>query len=599
MPHLTNASGERPNILWIVSEDNSPFLASYGDPYAVTPNLDVLAAQGVLYTHAFATAPVCAPARFTLATGLYPTTAGTEGMRSRNPIPDNIHFLSSYLREAGYYCSNNAKEDYNTIKPESAWDDSSREATYRNCGPGQPFFHVQNFGVTHESSLHKGTVADLHDPAGAPVPPYHPDLPEIRNDWAVYYDRVTELDQQVGDFLDQLEEDGHAEDTIVFYYSDHGGALARSKRFLFESGLRVPMIVHFPEKWRHLCPVLPGSATERIVTFADLPPTVLSLAGIKPPDHMQGRAFLGNFADGPRQYAYSLRGRMDERIDRSRTVRDSRYRYTRNWMPHRPYGQFIEYLWRAPTTRAWHEAYREGRVTPEQSVFFNSAKPAEELYDCLADPDNLLNLAGDSRYVGVLERLRDALDAWILETRDSGLLPEGEFRIRIKNLSTTGYEYVRSENYPVGELLHAANLASSAGMDDIPRLMQLSRHKDSGVRYWVATAYAHLDKDCHETRDMLQRLLHDPSPDVSIAAAEALYQRGAMNGLEEALGLALRHPEEMVRVHAINVLTFMEPDFVRRFLPMLQTHDGEKREGSGYDIRAADYLLEQLSPPTN
>ena len=592
-------SQERPNILWLVSEDNSPFLGCYGDPYAVTPNLDALAAQGVLYTRAFATAPVCAPARFTLATGLYPNTAGTEGMRSKNPIPDGIGFLSGYLRQDGYYCSNNAKEDYNTIKPENSWDESSNTASWRNRAPGQPFFHVQNFAVTHESRLHQDSVAELHDPARAPVPSYHPDIPEVRNDWAVYYDRVTELDQQIGDFLKQLEEDGLTEDTIVFYYSDHGGALARSKRFLFESGLRVPLIVHFPEKWSHLAPVLPGGETEQIVTFADLAPTVLSLAGLEPPDHMQGQAFLGQFAAAPRQYATSLRGRMDERIDRSRTIRDGRYRYTRNWMPHRPYGQFIEYLWRAPTTRAWEAAYREGRVTPEQSVFFDPVKPAEELYDCLNDPDNTRNLASDPAYHAVRDRLRAALDEWILEVRDSGLLPEGELNLRIRELDTTGYKYVRSAAYPIADLLHAANLASTATGEDLAELMKLSRHRDSGVRYWVATAYAHLDKDCAETRKMLRRLLDDPSPDVSIAAAEALYRRGAMDGLENALGRALQHPEEMVRVHACNALSFMEPDFSGAFRPLLELLAADKVEGSGYDMRAAEHLLEQFSRTAN
>jgi arylsulfatase A-like enzyme len=581
----------RPNILWVVSEDNSPFLGCYGDEYAVTPNLDKLATSGVIYTNAFATSPVCAPARFTLATGIYVNTAGTENMRSRNPVPVGIKFLSNYMREAGYYCTNNSKEDYNTIKPDGAWDESSNKATYRNRATGQPFFHIQNFHTTHESRLHRGSEPDLHDPAEAPVPAYHPDIPVIRADWAVYYDRVTEVDAEIGAFLKQVEEDGLLDNTIVFYYSDHGGALARSKRFLFESGLRVPLIVHVPKKWRHLAPGPDGSATDRLVTFIDLPPTVLSLAGVTIPEHMQGQAFLGQSEGEPREYAYSQRGRMDERMDRSRTIRDKQYRYTRNWMPFRPYGQFIEYLWRAPTTKAWEAAYRQGDVTAEQSVFFNPSKPGEELYDCLEDPDNINNLVGDPAYQATLSRMRAALDKWVLETRDSGLLPEGEFMMRTRNLDTTGYAYVRSDDYPLDDLLHAANVASAANNDDIPELMKLSLHPDSGVRYWIATAYLNLGKDCQETRKMLKRLLDDLSPDVRIAAAEALYKRGEADLVQPVLEAALQHPEEMVRVHALNALSFMEPDFVEGFIPFLRKLTGDKKEARNYDIRAAEHLI--------
>jgi arylsulfatase A-like enzyme len=584
----------RPNILWVVSEDNSPFLGCYGDPYAVTPNLDRLAASGVMYTRAFATSPVCAPARFTLATGIYVNTAGTENMRSKNPVPEEILFLSNYLRAAGYYCTNNAKEDYNTFKPEGAWDESSNQATYRNRPAGQPFFHVQNFYTTHESRLHRGSEPGLHDPEDAPVPAYHPDLPVIRDDWAVYYDRVTDVDAEIGAFLEQVEADGLLEDTIVFYYSDHGGALARSKRFLFESGLRVPLIVHVPEKWSHLAPGSPGSSSDRLVTFVDLPPTVLSLAGADIPSHLQGSAFMGPQEGNPREYAYSLRGRMDERMDRSRSIRDQRFRYTRNWMPFRPYGQYIEYLWRAPTTMAWEEAWKAGEVTPEQAAFFNPSKPAEELYDCLKDPDNIHNLVDDPSFQATLSRMREALDHWILQTRDAGLLPEGEFMQRIEKLATTGYELVRSEAYPLSDLLHAANLASTAGPDDLPELNRLAGHDDSGVRYWVATAFLNMEGDCEEVQKLLGALLDDPSVDVRIAAAEALYRRGQRDVAKEVLEAALGHPQEMVRVHALNVLAFADSAFVAGFQPLLESLGGEVAEGRGYDLRAAAYLLERL-----
>lgn len=282
---------DRPNILWIVSEDNSPFIGAYGDSFATTPNIDHFATQSVRYTHAFATAPVCAPSRSTLITGLYPSSLGTLHMRSNYPLPAIVKFFPRYLREAGYYTSNNAKKDYNTIDQPEAWDESSQKATYKNRKSGQPFFSVFNIGISHESQLHNSIPnADLkHDPEKVLIPPYHPRTPEMKHDWAQYYDRIQEMDEQVGAILKELEASGLSDNTIVFYYSDHGGVLGRSKRFMYESGLHVPLIIRFPEKYSHLASGKPGSSNARIVSFVDFAPAMLSLANIDPPVHMQDR----------------------------------------------------------------------------------------------------------------------------------------------------------------------------------------------------------------------------------------------------------------------------------------------------------------------
>ena len=232
---------QRPNILWIVSEDNSAWLGSYGDELATTPRLDALAAEGIRYTRAYSNAPVCAPSRAALITGAYPIAYGTEHMRSGFKIPEEIRFYPSFLRDAGYYTSNNYKKDYNTIDQPDAWDESSRDASYRNRAEGQPFFHIANLHVTHESRLHRGSTAERHDPDSVQLAPYHPDTPEARNDYAVYYDRLEDLDTEIGEILDQLQADGLADSTIVFYYADHGGAVAGSKRFLTEGGLLGPL----------------------------------------------------------------------------------------------------------------------------------------------------------------------------------------------------------------------------------------------------------------------------------------------------------------------------------------------------------------------
>jgi uncharacterized sulfatase len=276
---------KRPNILWLTSEDHGPHMGCYGDRYATTPNIDRLAARGVVYTHVWSNAPVCAPARTTIIAGLYATSTGGEHMRSLVPYPRDKKMFPQFLREAGYYCTNNAKEDYNLAKPGSVWDDSSAKAHWKNRKPGQPFFAVFNSLKSHESRLRVRPHKQVHDPARVRVPAYHPDTPEVRQDWAQYYDVVTLADADAGQRLEELERAGLTGDTIVFYYADHGSGMPRSKRWPYDSGLHVPLIVYIPEKWLALAAkdYKPGGKCDRLVSFVDLAPTVLSLAGIEPP----------------------------------------------------------------------------------------------------------------------------------------------------------------------------------------------------------------------------------------------------------------------------------------------------------------------------
>jgi arylsulfatase A-like enzyme len=290
---LDDAAAQRPNVLWITSEDNSPYLGCYGDPLAQTPHLDRLAAQGVRYRHALANAPVCSTARTTLITGMYATSLGAHNHRSRVAIPSQFELYPQHLRAAGYYCTNHAKTDYNLAGRTDIWDESSARAHYRNRAAGQPFFAVFNFMTSHESRVapKPGKESFRVPPEKAPLPPYHPDTPAIRRDWANYYDQLTLLDQQAGELLAELEREGLAGDTIVFYCSDHGGGLPRGKRNVHDSGTRVPLIVRFPEKWAHLAPAKPGEWVDDLVSFVDLPATLLSLCGAPIPKHYEGRAF--------------------------------------------------------------------------------------------------------------------------------------------------------------------------------------------------------------------------------------------------------------------------------------------------------------------
>ena len=578
-----------PNILWIVSEDNGPYLGCYGDSLATTPHLDKLASEGILYTHAYANAPVCAPARATLITGMYPPALGVENMRSTYPVPGFIRFYPHYLKEAGYYTSNNYKKDYNTTDQPDAWNESSKEATYEKREPGQPFFHVINLSTTHESRLHMDSTARRHSPAAMKLPDYHPNTEEIRNDWAVYYDRIQDMDQQVGDILEKLEKEGLAGNTVIFYFSDHGGALAGSKRFLFESGLRVPLIVRIPEKYKHLAPQEMGTRSERIVSFIDFKPTLLNLAGLEIPGYVQGKAFLGADIPGPQPYAYAFRARMDERIDLSRSVTDGKLRYTRNFMPHRPYAQYVGTLWKAPGMQSWEASYQAGELDPAQARFF-LPKPYEELYDLTSDPDNVKNLAALPAYQEDLERLRSALDQWQLENKDAGLIPESFLDSLSAN--ETIYEHTHGTNYPIAHILDVAKMAASGLTDHADTLTQLLRHDNAVIRYWAATGLVNLGPGATPARGTLEETLDDPAPAVSIAAAEALFQLGQKRVAIDHLTKLLRHENMHARLLALNTLEYTGDD-AKAALPTIEDLIRPKKDRE-YDNRAMWRLVENF-----
>lgn len=511
----------RPNVLWITSEDNSPLLGCYGDSLATTPRLDRLAREGVVFEKAFATTPVCAPARFALLTGVTAGMMGTEPMRSRHAIPAFVRPYPDILREAGYYCTNPGKTDYNyATNDKSHWN----KGDYNNRAPGQPFFHVVNLNSTHESQVHNRTGAPRHDPARVVLPPYHPDTSEIRRDWAHYYDQIELMDSEAGKILDQLERDGLAGDTIVIYCSDHGGALTRGKRFLNETGTRVAMIVRVPEKFRHLAPAAPGGRVKRPVDFTDFAPTFLALAGCQQPAHMEGFPFLGEISAGAdsypkNRYIHLTRGRMDEVIDLMRGVRDERFRYIRNYMPHRIYGQHLAYMWKINTTRAWEKAFLEGKCDPPQSIFWNP-KPAEELYDVQDDPWEVRNLAGDPRYAADLHRLRAANDLWVREHCDAGFLPESQLKALSEN--GTPYEAVRARGFPIERVIETAEIASWRDAKNLPLLIGRLGDAEQAVRYWAATGCVALGRDAQPASAALESCLGDACPEVRIAAAEAL-----------------------------------------------------------------------------
>jgi len=534
-------------------------MGCYGDTFATTPNVDKLAARGMIYTHAWSCAPVCAPARTTIISGMYPTSTGAEHMRSLVPYPAGKKMFPQFLREAGYYCSNNAKEDYNLEKPGRVWDDSSARAHWRNRKPNQPFFAVFNSLKSHESQIRKRPHKQVLDPAKVRVPAYHPDTPEVRRDWAQYYDIVSEADADAGRLLEQLEKDGLSEDTIVFYYADHGSGMPRSKRWPYNSGLQVPLVVYIPEKFAALRPpeYKAGGKSDRLVSFVDFAPTMLSLVGGQPPEWMQGHAFLGKFIAEPQPVLHGFRGRMDERLDLVRSVTDGRYVYVRNYMPHLIYGQHLNYMWQTPTTRVWEQLHKEGKLNAVQDKFWNP-KPAEELFDLQSDPDEVVNLADSEEHEEIKKKLLKAHGQHTIGIRDLGFIPEGERLERSKGSSPYEFgrghsaadlfrrplrfreEFGQSTPWPFPGGLFDAVIDAGASHVDLGRLQGYLKHKEPAVRYWGVLGHQMRGKPAvDESHDALVTALKDTSAPVRIAAARALAEFGAEADAQAAFSVLL------------------------------------------------------------
>lgn len=588
----TARAADRPNILWLTSEDHGPHLGCYGDRYASTPNIDRLAARGMIYTRAWSNAPVCAPARTTLISGMDATSTGGEHMRSMAPYPSGLKMFPQVLREAGYYCTNNAKEDYNLTRPGAVWDASSASAHWKGRRPGQPFFAVFNSEKSHESRIRKRPHTPVHDPAGVRVPAYHPDTPEVRRDWAQYHDGVSAADADAGARLDELERAGLADDTIVFTFADHGSGMPRSKRWPYDSGLRVPLVVAFPPKWRHLAPpgYTPGGSSGRLVSFVDFGPSVLSLAGVRPPGWMQGHAFLGDFIAPPRAFAFGFRGRMDERTDLTRSATDGRLVYVRNYMPHLAYGQHIAYMFETPTTRVWKRLHDEGKLTPVQDAFWNP-KPPEELYDLAADPDEVINLAGSPAHQADKARLREAQQAHAREILDVGFLPEGDRTRRARGGSP--YDLAREgSRYPFERVFATAEAASLLTPAATPDLKTALGDADSAVRYWGALGVLMRGRSGFNAAGAaLRGSLGDPSPDVRVVAAEALGRYGTDDDRKRALSVlaGLSDPsanDVFTALAALNALESLGP----RAAPVYATLKRLPTAGPVPDPRYASYV---------
>jgi N-sulfoglucosamine sulfohydrolase len=432
----------RPNIVWISNEDMSPRLGAYGDALARTPVLDRLARESVRYTHAFTTAPVCAPSRAAIITGMYQTSIGAQHMRTtEDRVPElpgpylavppfYVKAFPEYLRAAGYYTTNRAKTDYQFGVPFTIWDDLGTNAHWRNrADKNQPFFSVFNLEVTHESRIFPSSPARkgkalVTDPGKVQVPPYYPDTPLVREELARVYDNIADMDGQVGEILKQLADDGVADNTIVFYWSDHGDGVPRAKRSLYDSGLKVPLMIRWPKALGST--VTPGSVRDELVSFIDLAPTVLALAGVEIPTHLHGRALVGPSAAPAPELVFAARDRMDIEYDMMRSARDGRFLYIRNFSPELPYAGHVIYRNQSAIMQEWLRLQAKRTLSGPAALWMRTERPAEELYDTKDDPHQIRNLSAEPTHRATLGRMRNAVTEWMARIGDQGLINEPE-----------------------------------------------------------------------------------------------------------------------------------------------------------------------------
>ena len=565
------ASVERPSILWITAEDMSPVLGCYDHIDAITPNIDKLALESIKFKNAFASAPVCSPSRSCLIQGALPPSMGTQHMRSGFSLPESFIGFPALLRKNGYFTTNNVKTDYNSGNYqqiiEESWNENSTTAHWRKRSEEKmPFFSVFNLMTSHQSrsmvwshEKFKNEIQSklredqIHHPHKIKIPPYYPDTPIVRKTVARFHDCVTAMDREVGEILEQLKEDGLAENTIVFFFSDHGSGMPRHKRALLDSGMHVPLLVRFPQKWKHLAPLQPGEKSQELVSFVDFGPTVLDLTDTSIPSHMQGKPFLGTNTSTKRKYVYGHRDRVDEVRDFARSVRDEKYLYIRNYMPHLGYNQ--------PT--AWpdigeirHEFYKfakSGKMTPAQSHFAGPRRPIEELYDCENDPLNLSNLANSSKHQKILKKMRNEHLRYSLDIRDWGYIPEYEAWEMSK--ATSGWKVGKSNKVAWSKIIDAAELVGRAKES---KFVTNLKAEDKTIRYWATIGLgAYKKKLSSDSLSALKEALQDSSASVRIEAANALIRNGHEEAAIAVLIKELEHKNLIVVTHAARTIELL------------------------------------------
>jgi uncharacterized sulfatase len=591
---------QRPNVLWISVEDMSLNLGCYGDPDAITPTLDQMARDGIRYTNSFASAPVCTPSRCSIITGMYASSLGAQHLRNSIAKPKHILCFTEYLRKAGYYCTNNSKQDYNFNAPAEAWDQSSQNAHWRKGPKGKPFFSVFNFEGTHQSKTRynedhlKRINAQLpenkrHDPKKVTVWPFYPDTRKVRVNIAAYHTQITIMDELVKGLLDQLDADGLAEDTIVFFFSDHGMGLPRGKRWLHDSGLRVPLLVRFPKKYKHLAPGKAGDTEDRLVSFVDYAPTMLSLLGIEIPKNMEGKAFLPKKKAPGRKWILGIRDRVTEVVFCSRTIHDGRYQYIRNFKPHRPRMSYCEYSERTQIRQELRRLDAEGKLKGSEAWLMQRQTPAEEFYDTKNDPYQFNNLALDPKYAKQIKRMRTILRQRMSELNDASMHAEMEVLRQCRKHGITPHAMVRRVSEQERERI--LDLMFMTGICKAEDVMGAIDDKNASVRYWGAVNLAAMAKAAAPAKAKLLKALQDESQSVRVPAAEALCNIGLeKEGTPVLVKIAAIPGKDYDSALAVSVL-YAFGDKVKPYIPDIKKVFEANKSGKGMGMETLKHIL--------
>ncbi len=568
------AAAERPNVVWIVSEDNSiHYLDHFFKGGAAAPNIEALAANGLTFDHAFSNAPVCSVARTTLATGCYGPRIATQYHRRYRvaPMPPGLRMFPAYLRDAGYYTTNNRKKDYNAVEGPGVWDESSGNASWRNrTRPDQPFFHMQSHAESHESSLHFGRdVFEKEetgtDPASVRLADYHPDTAIFRYTHARYLDRMKTIDEIVGRTVAQLADDGLLEDTFVFYFGDHGGVLPRGKGYPYESGLHVPLVVRVPENFQHLVPAKRAARLDGFVSFVDFGPTTLHLCGVSVPQQVDGKPFLGAGVSlddlNARDEAFGYADRFDEKYDLIRSLRKGRFQYLRNYQPYLPDALNNNYRYKSLAFQEWRALFRAGRLQGAARQFFQS-RPVEQLFDCEADPHQVRNLADDPQYAETLLTLRGRLQALLKELPDLSFYPESYL---VAHAFDNPVRFGQDNQDQIGQLIDTADLALLPFEEAAPRIRQALASEEPLVRYWAAMVCTAFGNEAETLADDVRPLAKDPSAVVRLRAAEFLGRIGAVNPQPALTDIVNTTEDPIVATEALNSVVWFRDFFDDRY----------------------------------
>ncbi len=562
----TDFDNNAPNIVWITSEDNSKHYLKLFDPNGVsTPNIEKLASQGLIFTHAFSNAPVCSVARSAIISGCYGPRIGAQFHRKYKPVPmpKSLQMFPYYLQKAGYFTSNNSKKDYNIIENDSVWNESSGKATWKNRAKNQPFFHVFNIGITHESSLHfsrqnMDTIKTKTDPASFSLPPNHPDTKIFRYSNALYRDKIKEMDIQVGKVIDELAKDNLLDNTFIFYFGDHGGVLPGSKGYLYETGLHVPMVVHIPKNYQHLVENMNNRKVEGFVNFIDLAPTILNLAGVKIPEGMDGQSFLGKDVNlklvNDRNITFGYADRFDEKYDMVRSVRKGDYKYVRNFQPYHHDALMNNYRYKQLAYQEWEKLHIKGELNDVQSAFFKPKKP-EYLFNITSDPYETKNLVNDPNFLTTLQDMRTELNSWIKGMPDLSFYPE---YILIDHALSNPIAFGKRHKKEISKYLDVVNLSLSKFNLVEDELIKSLTAVDPWERYWALTAVISFGKKAEKlTPLLLQISKNDPELINRVRGSEFLAIAQDINPSESIINclyLSKKPTEALLILNAIALM---------------------------------------------